>query len=131
MLCRRLCAHSFHVALAQSNSTDTVQETSFALCVAGLPIKTTMDNSTTVQYASVLCQFTAKARSGVRDIDPQNDLTFIRIRTKKHEIMIAPGTIPQFSCTHVSTLSRNHGQQCFVCFSTNLCVFYNQMANTF
>ena len=36
-------------------------------------------------------QFTAKARSSVRDIDPQNDLTFVRIRTKKHEIMIAPG----------------------------------------
>lgn len=26
----------------------------------------------------------------VRDLDPQNDLTFLRIRTKKHEIMIAP-----------------------------------------
>ena len=50
-----------------------------------------MDNSTTVQYATLMFQFTAKARSSVRDIDPQNDLTFVRIRTKKHEIMIAPG----------------------------------------
>jgi len=26
----------------------------------------------------------------VRDLDPQNDLTFLRIRSKKHEIMVAP-----------------------------------------
>lgn len=32
-----------------------------------------------------------KAKSTVRDIDPQNDLTFLRIRSKKHEIMVAPG----------------------------------------
>ena len=57
----------------------------------GIPIKTTLDNSTTVQYAGLLHQLTAKARSVVRDIDPQNDLTFLRIRSKKHEIMVAPG----------------------------------------
>ncbi len=56
----------------------------------GIPIKTTLDNSTTVQYAGLLHQLTAKARSVVRDIDPQNDLTFLRIRSKKHEIMVAP-----------------------------------------
>ncbi|PKU33687.1 dynein light chain roadblock-type 2 [Limosa lapponica baueri] len=56
----------------------------------GIPIRTTLDNSTTVQYAGLLHQLTTKARSTVRDIDPQNDLTFLRIRSKKHEIMIAP-----------------------------------------
>ena len=56
----------------------------------GIPIRTTLDNSTTVQYAGLIHQLTAKARSTVRDIDPQNDLTFLRIRSKKHEIMIAP-----------------------------------------
>ena len=30
-----------------------------------------MDNSTTVQYAGLIHQLTAKARSTVRDIDPQ------------------------------------------------------------
>ncbi len=57
----------------------------------GIPIKTTLDNSTTVQYAGLLYQLTLKARSVVRDIDPQNDLTFLRIRSKKNEIMVAPG----------------------------------------
>ena len=35
-----------------------------------------MDNSTTVQYAGLILQLTAKARSTVRDIDPQvNNMT--------------------------------------------------------
>ncbi|XP_013775992.1 dynein light chain roadblock-type 2-like [Limulus polyphemus] len=56
----------------------------------GIPIKTTLDNSTTVQYAGLITQLADKARSTVRDIDPTNDLTFLRIRSKKHEIMVAP-----------------------------------------
>ncbi|KAE8608321.1 hypothetical protein XENTR_v10011462 [Xenopus tropicalis] len=56
----------------------------------GIPIRTTLDNSTTVQYAGLLHQLSMKAKSTVRDIDPQNDLTFLRIRSKKHEIMVAP-----------------------------------------
>ncbi|KAG9353409.1 hypothetical protein JZ751_018004 [Albula glossodonta] len=56
----------------------------------GIPIKTTLDNSSTVQYAGLIHQLVMKARSTVRDIDPQNDLTFLRIRSKKNEIMIAP-----------------------------------------
>ncbi|XP_033755142.1 dynein light chain roadblock-type 2-like isoform X1 [Pecten maximus] len=56
----------------------------------GMPIRTTLDNSTTVQFASLLTNLTQKARSVVRDIDPQNDLTFLRVRSRKHEIMVAP-----------------------------------------
>ncbi|XP_034021806.1 dynein light chain roadblock-type 1 [Thalassophryne amazonica] len=56
----------------------------------GIPIKSSLDTSTTVQYASLLQQLVMKARSTLRDIDPQNDLTFLRIRSKKNEIMIAP-----------------------------------------
>ncbi len=43
-----------------------------------------------LQYASSIMRLAAKARSVVRDLDPQNDLTFLRIRSKKHEIMVAP-----------------------------------------
>ncbi|XP_071397982.1 dynein light chain roadblock-type 1 [Centroberyx affinis] len=56
----------------------------------GIPIKTTLDNSSTVQYAGLIHQLVMKARSTVQDMDPQNDLTFLRIRSKKNEIMIAP-----------------------------------------
>ncbi|XP_075289534.1 dynein light chain roadblock-type 2 [Opisthocomus hoazin] len=56
----------------------------------GIPVRTTLDNSTTVQYAGDLHQLTMKPRSTVRDIDPQNDLTFLRITSKKHKILVAP-----------------------------------------
>ncbi|KAG7281887.1 hypothetical protein CRUP_031136 [Coryphaenoides rupestris] len=56
----------------------------------GIPIRTTLDNSTAVQYAGLLRQLMLQARSSVRDVDPQNDLTCLRIRSKKHEIMVAP-----------------------------------------
>ncbi|XP_046334956.1 dynein light chain roadblock-type 2-like [Haliotis cracherodii] len=56
----------------------------------GIPIRTTLDNSTTVQYAGLIHSLAAKAKSCIRDIDPQNELCFFRLRTKKHEIMCAP-----------------------------------------
>lgn len=60
------------------------------LLISGIPIKSTLDNTTTVQYAGLISQLSDKARSVVRDLDPTNDLTFLRIRSKKHEIMVAP-----------------------------------------
>lgn len=57
---------------------------------SGIPVKSTLDNTTTVQYAGLISQLADKARSVVRDLDPSNDLTFLRIRSKKHEILVAP-----------------------------------------
>jgi len=56
----------------------------------GIAVRTTLDNSTTVQYAGLFYSLSSQARNCVRDLDPQNDLTFLRVRSKKHEIMIAP-----------------------------------------
>eukprot|EP00296_Roombia_truncata_P002317 JP438262.1.p1 GENE.JP438262.1~~JP438262.1.p1 ORF type:complete len:98 (-),score=17.90 JP438262.1:174-467(-) len=56
----------------------------------GIPIRTNLDAAETQQYAALITQLAAKTRSCVRDLDPQNDLTFLRIRSKKHEIMVAP-----------------------------------------
>ncbi|VDQ14265.1 unnamed protein product [Trichobilharzia regenti] len=50
-----------------------------------------MDNSTTNHYCGLMQQLIAKSRSAVRDLDPSNDLTFLRIRSVRHEIMVAPG----------------------------------------
>eukprot|EP01114_Cavostelium_apophysatum_P012500 TRINITY_DN2809_c0_g1_i1.p1 TRINITY_DN2809_c0_g1~~TRINITY_DN2809_c0_g1_i1.p1 ORF type:complete len:103 (-),score=13.82 TRINITY_DN2809_c0_g1_i1:13-321(-) len=57
---------------------------------AGVPIRTTLDNELTAKYSGLLTQLSAKARSVVRELDTTNDLTFLRIRSKKHEIMVAP-----------------------------------------
>lgn len=56
-----------------------------------------MDNSTTVQYANLLHSLTAQARNCVRDVDPTNDLTFLRVRSKKNEVMVAPGVLLNYS----------------------------------
>ncbi|KAM3610138.1 uncharacterized protein V6R79_025959 [Siganus canaliculatus] len=57
----------------------------------GIPIRTSLDNLTSLQYAGLFRDLTILARSTVRDIDPQNDLMVLRIRTQKHEIMVVPG----------------------------------------
>uniref|UniRef100_A0A8C3MFG0 Uncharacterized protein n=1 Tax=Geospiza parvula TaxID=87175 RepID=A0A8C3MFG0_GEOPR len=91
----------------------------------GIPIKSTIDNSTTIQYAGLMHSFIMKARSTVRDIDPQNDLTFLRIRSKKNEIMVAPGRREQGGssnlgiqqdCSHLKlTLSAWKESACCLC----------------
>uniref|UniRef100_A0A8C1SSA0 Microtubule-associated proteins 1A/1B light chain 3A n=1 Tax=Cyprinus carpio TaxID=7962 RepID=A0A8C1SSA0_CYPCA len=70
----------------------------------GIPIKSTLDNSSTVQYAGNVHQLLMKARGMVRDIDPQNDLTFLRVRSKKNEIMIAPGK-EMYTCEMLMSIS--------------------------
>uniref|UniRef100_A0A8C8YBY5 Dynein light chain roadblock n=1 Tax=Prolemur simus TaxID=1328070 RepID=A0A8C8YBY5_PROSS len=56
----------------------------------GIPIKSTMNNPTTTQHANLMHNFVLKARSTVHEIDPQNDLTFLQIHSKKNEIIVAP-----------------------------------------
>ena len=35
-------------------------------------------------------QLVSKARNTILDLDPHNKLTFMRLKTDKHEILIAP-----------------------------------------
>lgn len=62
----------------------------------GIAIRSTFENETTVHYAALVSHFTVKARSAIRKLDGENELQFLRIRSKKHEIMIAP----EFDKTH-------------------------------
>ena len=49
----------------------------------GIPIRTTLEQATTVQYAGLITQLCAKARSAVRELDPhvsravRRDIVFI------------------------------------------------------
>ncbi|XP_029908819.1 dynein light chain roadblock-type 2-like [Myripristis murdjan] len=54
----------------------------------GIPIRSSLDGVATAQYARLLRKLTVMAKSAVRDIDPQNDLTFLRLRSQKCEIMV-------------------------------------------
>jgi dynein light chain roadblock-type len=59
----------------------------------GIPIRSTLDNVVSVQYAGLVTQLVIKSRSMVRDLQTDNDLQFLRLRSKKHEILIAPGML--------------------------------------
>ncbi|CAF1197324.1 unnamed protein product [Rotaria sp. Silwood1] len=56
----------------------------------GIPIRSSLDTSLTQQYAALIKSLSDKARSTIREIDPTNELVFFRMRTKKHEILVAP-----------------------------------------
>ena len=58
--------------------------------------------SLTRQYAEMIPGLADLARNMVRDLDPQNDLEFLRIRSFKHEIMVAASKSIALSCCHVT-----------------------------
>jgi hypothetical protein len=64
---------------------------SHSVLIVGIPIRSSLDASLTQQYAALIKTLSDKARSAIRDIDPTNELVFFRMRTKKHEILVAPG----------------------------------------
>lgn len=41
-------------------------------------------------YAKYISLLTKKAKSMIRDLDPTNDLAFLRIKTKNEEILVTP-----------------------------------------
>ena len=56
----------------------------------GIPIKTTLEPAETVQLGALVTHFAKKTRGVIQQLDPENELTFVRVRSKKHEILIAP-----------------------------------------
>ncbi|KAG8344587.1 putative dynein light chain 2B, cytoplasmic [Trypanosoma vivax] len=61
----------------------------------GIPIRHTFQEHSrllAVQYSALFQSLAMKARNAVLDIDSNNDLLFLRVRTKKHEVLVAPDT---------------------------------------
>lgn len=56
----------------------------------GIPIKSTLDSTSTVQYSAEVSALAERAKGMVRDLDPTNHLTFVRVASKKHELLVAP-----------------------------------------
>jgi len=56
---------------------------------SGTTLRSTLDDFLTEQYCKLIPSLAELARNLVRDLDPQNDLDFLRIRSFKHEIMVA------------------------------------------
>ena len=64
----------------------------------GIPIRSTLENSLTVQYAALITQLAAKAKSCVRDLDPQ--VRLIRGFSPICQLML---TLGQFSCCRMTS----------------------------
>ena len=53
---------------------------------SGAPVE---DQSGAVaRFSSLVPQLASMARNMVRDLDPQNDLRFLRVRSRDHEMMV-------------------------------------------
>ena len=46
--------------------------------------------NTQVSHHWLISQLSERAKSIVRDLDPANELTYLRIKSRKHEILVAP-----------------------------------------
>ena len=56
----------------------------------GAIIRTNVDVPTAQQFAAGYQKLLDMAHHAVRDLDPQNELKFMRVRTHGHEILLAP-----------------------------------------
>jgi dynein light chain roadblock-type len=56
----------------------------------GVPVRSTLDRDVTTQYAALTAQMTRQAVRMVRDIAPDDELQYFRLRSKKYEIIVAP-----------------------------------------
>lgn len=56
----------------------------------GIPIRTTLPQSKTALYVSLIHGLVVKTKSTIKEIDHQNDLSFIRLRSRNDEILISP-----------------------------------------
>jgi dynein light chain roadblock-type len=56
----------------------------------GYPIRSSLDSATTINYLENFGSLIELARYTVRNLDPTDELDFLRMRTSDYEVMIAP-----------------------------------------
>lgn len=59
----------------------------------GIPIRHSFADSSrllAIQYSALLQNLAQKAKAAIHELEPTNDLVFLRLRSKKHEILVAP-----------------------------------------
>jgi len=56
----------------------------------GVPIRSTMDPEQATQYSTLVAKLSAQSRAFVRELAPEDDLQFLRLRSNGKEVMIAP-----------------------------------------
>lgn len=70
---------------------------------SGLAIQSSLDQQNTLSYSANMKSLAAQARSAVRDLDSTNDLKFLRMGTRKNEVMI--GVEDEFTLIAIQTIT--------------------------
>ncbi|XP_068140913.1 dynein light chain roadblock-type 1 [Drosophila tropicalis] len=55
----------------------------------GIPIRTSMDVTSSQKYAGKMAPLIKMARSMISDLEPGDDLSYLRLRTRRNELMVA------------------------------------------
>ena len=76
---KRIVGNKSVIGIIALDGKNTVTSTSFK------------DDALKSRLSKTLPELIEKARCMVRDLDPENDLTFLRIRSGTVELLIAPG----------------------------------------
>ncbi|KAL7065195.1 hypothetical protein AAHC03_04766 [Spirometra sp. Aus1] len=69
-----------------------------------------MDNSTSLQYTRHTEELRAITQHVIRDLDPEDDLIVLRIRTRLNEIMVLPDNGNMVICVQARDENESAGQ---------------------
>ena len=88
MLCALACLDD--VIKSLTSSLLSLHTTNPTNSFAGATLQTTLSEEQTAEHAAMLSQLTTRASNLVRDLDPTDELSMLRVRSRNREIMIAP-----------------------------------------
>ena len=60
------------------------------LTLSGTVVRSSLPSNLTSQYAALISELASKAASVTRTLDATDEMTFLRVRSRQHEIMVAP-----------------------------------------
>lgn len=86
-----------NIVRQNADNTERIMKNAIGYVVANnafnVPAYSTYDNTTSTGIIKLIAgNIVSLARSAVRDLDPTNDLKFLRIATRKFEYLVAPET---------------------------------------
>ncbi|RUS19113.1 dynein light chain roadblock-type 2-like protein [Endogone sp. FLAS-F59071] len=77
----------------------------------GIPIASSLEAPLAKQYAVHITTLVNTARATVASLDDQNDMTFLRVRTKKYEIMVGPSERESIYKDYLMIVVQNPSEQ--------------------
>lgn len=60
----------------------------------GAPVRSSLDPALAAEYGALFSGLAARARVAVRELDASDELTFLRVRTRRGEVLVAPAFDP-------------------------------------